>query len=263
MNILRQELRFQTKSIIIWVATFVLLLVVFMGIFPAFAKEAATLKLAMAAFPREMFDSIGMDIDRLFEASGFVSYIYGLIQLFLAIMGALYGFDVVNREKIARMNDFLYVKPIARLSVFGQKVAAALIGFAIMNGVLFATFQLMAGSWTIDSENLLLINQIILGGFLLQLLVFALAALFGQFMRRIKNPVGSATALSFTLFLILMVGRLMDDDLIKNLTPFGYVQPLEIITNGLSLRVILAFSGLTLLLLGISAWLLSRRDLEV
>lgn len=263
MNILRQELRFQTRSVLTWVITFVLVLIVFMGIFPAFAKEAATLKLALAAFPREMFDSIGMDIDKIFEASGFVSYIYGLIQLFLAIMGALYGFDVVNREKIARMNDYLFVKPVSRLSVFLQKTAAAVISFLLMNAVLFLTFQIMAGYWTIDGENLRLINQIILGSFLLQLLIFSLAALLGLVMRRIKNPVGSATALSFTFFLILMVGRLMDDDLVKGLSPFGYVEPLEIITSGLSGLTILAFAGLTLLLLGASAWLLSRKDLEV
>lgn len=263
MTILRQELRFQTRSLVVWLVTFLLVLLVFMEIFPAFAKEAATLKQAMAAFPKAMFDSIGMDLDRIFEASGFVSYIYGFIQLFLAIMGAIYGFDVVNREKIARMNDFLYVKPVSRGSIFRQKAAASVVVFGLLNTALFLMFRFLAARWTIDAANLSVIDQIILAGFLLQHLIFALASLLGLVIKRIKNPVGSATALSFTLFLVLMVGRLMDDDKIKGMTPFGYVEPLEIATRGLSIKTVLAFTGLTLLLLGLTQWLLTRRDLEV
>ena len=142
-------------------------------------------------------------------------------------------------------------------------MAAAVVIFLLLNAALFLMFRFLAARWTIDAANLAVIDQIILGGFLLQLLIFALASLLGLVMKRIKNPVGSATALSFTLFLVLMVGRLMDDDNIKGMTPFGYVEPLEIATRGLSIQTILAFTGLTLLLLGLTQWLLVRRDLEV
>ncbi|KAF5065947.1 hypothetical protein DSECCO2_268880 [anaerobic digester metagenome] len=262
MTIFWQELKFQRRSLLIWITTFAAVLLLFMGIFPGFAQEADTLKRALAAFPKAMFDSIGMDIEKIFEASGFVSYIYGFIQLFLAIMGALYGLNIVNREKIARMNDFLYVKPVSRLSVFSQKVLAALVSFFLMNAVLYLMFHGMAAIWEIDQANLNTIDQIILGGLLLQLLVFSLASLLGLMLRRIKNPVGLATALSFTLFFILLIGRLMDDDKIKALTPFGYVEPLEITTKGLAGTTVAGFVALTAALLCLNAILLIRRDLE-
>lgn len=263
MNVFKQELKFQTRSIVIWAGSITAVLLVFMSIFPGFAKEAATLQKALSAFPSAMFSAIGLDIDTIFNAGGFVSYIYGIMMLFLAIMGALYGFHVMDREKIARMNDFLYAKPSARWNMFVQKLLVSLTAFLILNAVIFGLFQWMAYSWNIDARNLSLINQIILGGFLLQIFMFALATLLSIFMKRIKNPIGSATALGFGFFLVLMIGRLMDEAIIKKLTPFGYVEPIEILRFGLSPATISGFLGLTLLLLGLSMYFRQTRDLEV
>lgn len=263
MNIYRQELKFQIRSLLTWLLSIAAALLLFMGIYPGFAREADMLKEAMSVFPDYLMDSIGMDIDKIFEGSGFVSYIYGFIQLFLAIMAALYGFEVMSREKIARMNDFLYVRPTGRLAIFSQKLMVSVTVFLVIHVGLYAIFHFMGSQWAIDAPNMEAIDQIILGGFLLQLLIFAMATSLGIVTRRIKNPVGAATGLSFTLFLILLVGRLMDDDTVKKLSPFGYVEPLEITANGLSGTTIAGFAALTLILLGLSAWMLSRQDLEV
>ena len=262
MNVFKQELKFQIRSVMYWTGSIAVILLLFMNIFPSFAKDAAPLKEALAAFPSAMFTAIGMDIDTIFEAGGFVSYIYGFIELFLAIMGALYAYTVMGREKSARMNDFLYAKPASRLTIFLQKLLVCLLVFTFLNGVVFVIFQLLAYNWAIDAKNLSLINQIILGGFLLQLFMFALATLLSVVMKRIKNPIGSATGLGFGLFLVLMIGRLMDEPWIKRLTPFGYVEPLDIIKDGLPGLTILGFLAATLLLLALSMYLRQTRDLE-
>ena len=262
MNVFKQELKFQGRSIFYWTGSVTIVLMIFMSLFPSFSKEAGPLKQAMAAFPSAMLTTIGIDIDTIFEAGGFVSYIYGFIELCLAIMGALYGYTVMGREKMARMNDFLYAKPAARRSVFIQKLLVALLLFTILNGALFVIFGWLAYAWTIDANNLALINQIILGGFLLQLFMFALATLLSLISRRIKNPIGSATGLGFGFFLVLMIGRLMDETWIKRLTPFGYVEPLMIIQDGLALTTIVGFLLITLLLLALSLYLWQTTDLE-
>lgn len=262
MNVFKQELKFQMRSIIYWTGSIAVILVIFMNVFPSFAREAAPLKAALAAFPSAMFTAIGMDVDTIFEAGGFVSYIYGFIELFLAIMGALYGYTVMGREKSARMNDFLYAKPASRLAVFVQKLLVCLFVFTLLNGVVFVIFQWLAYSWAIDAKNLALINQIILGGYLLQLFMFALATLIAVVIKRIKNPIGLATGLGFGLFLVLMIGRLMDEPLVKHLTPFGYIEPLDIIRTGLPPLTILGFLAATLLLLALSMYLRQRQDLE-
>ena len=262
MNVFKQELKFQMRSILYWTGSIAVVLLIFMSIFPSFAKEAASLKQALASFPPAMFAAIGMDIETIFEAGGFVSYIYGFIELCLAIMGALYGYTVMGREKMARMNDFLYAKPASRPWVFLQKLVVSLSIFVFLNAVLFVIFQWLANVWTIDANNLMLINQIIAGGFLLQLFMFALSTLLALVSRRIKNPVGSATGLGFGFFLVLMIGRLMDEPLIKQLTPFGYVEPLTIIKDGLTLPIILGFLAATLLLLALSLYLWQTTDLE-
>lgn len=262
MNVFKQELKFQQRSILYWTGSITIVLLIFMSVFPSFAKEAGPLKQALAAFPSAMFTAIGMDIDTIFEAGGFVSYIYGFIELFLAIMGALYGYTVMGREKMARMNDFLYAKPTARRSVFIQKFFVALLIFTILNGVLLIIFQGLAYTWTIDAKNLALIDQIIFGGYLLQLFMFALATLLSLVSRRIKNPIGSATGLGFGFFLVLMIGRLMDEPWIKRLTPFGYVEPLTIISKGLPVTTIVGFLASTLLLVALSLYLWQTTDLE-
>lgn len=262
MNILRQEVRFQARTVISWAVSLVMVLLVFMGLYPGFAREADTLKEALGLFPRALLSSIGMDVDKIFEASGFVSYIYGFVQLFLGVMGALFGFQMLGREKMARMNDFLFARPVTRTSVFLQKVLVALLSFVLIHIVLYLLFHAMASAWAIDGANLTAIDQILLGGFLLQLLLFCLAGLLAVLSRRIKNPVGAASGLGFGLFLILMTGRLMDEDKVKKLSPFGYVEPLEIAVRGLSAATILGFAALSLLLLALTGLALTRQDLE-
>lgn len=262
MNIYRQELKFQTRSMVLWLGSILAALLLFMGVFPEFAREADLLKDALSAFPEPLMASIGLDMNTIFEASGFVSYIYGFIQLVLVIMATLYGLTLMNREKIARMSDFIYVKPISRQGVFLAKLFASLTIFLIVHVAIVFMFHLMANIWEIDSVSQTAIDQVILGGFLLQILTFSLSTLWGTISPRIKNPVGSASALSFSLFLILLLGRLMDSDLIKKLSPFSYVEPLEISSTGLTGITIIAFILLSLVLLTLSALILSRRDLE-
>lgn len=262
MSIYQQELKFQARSIGLWLGSILTALVLFMGIFPGFAREADLLKDALAAFPESLMASIGMDINTIFEASGFVSYIYGFLQLILVIMATLYGFTLMNREKLARMSDFLYVKPLSRQRIFLEKLLASLTAFLIIHVAIGLVFYLMATLWEIDSANQLAINQMILSGLLLQILTFSLSTLWGTLSHRIKNPVGFASAFSFGLFLILLVGRLMNNDVIKKLSPFGYVEPLEISAQGLSITTTTSFFLLSLALLALSAIILNRQDLE-
>ena len=262
MRIYRQELKFQARSIVLWLGSILTALLLFMGIFPGFAREADLLKDALSAFPESLMASMGMDINTIFEASGFVSYIYGFIQLVLVIMATLYGLTLMNREKLARMSDFLYAKPLSRQRIFLEKVLAAITAFLIIHIAIVLMFFFMATRWAIDDSSQIAINQMILSGLLLQILTFALSTLWGTLSQRIKNPVGSASALSFGLFLILLVGRLMSNDVIKKLSPFGYVEPLEISAKGLSSIAIISFFLLSLALLTLSALILTRQDLE-
>lgn len=263
MTVLKQELKFQTRSILTWTGSVILTLIIFMAIYPGFAEEAELLRDAMAAYPKALMDTIGLDPELIFEASGFVSYIYGFLQVFLAIMGALYAFQVVAREKAAKMNDFLFVKPVARLSIAAQKVLCSLIAFLVINGVIFLMYRLMADLWTIGEKNMARIHEIILGSFLLQILFFAIASVIAVTVKKIKSPVGSATGLAFGFYLVLILGRLLEKDLIKKLTPFGYVEPLEITMNGLSGATIAWISLASLLLLALAAYIFHHRDLEV
>lgn len=263
MTILKQELKFQTRSILIWTGSCVLTLILFMAVYPIFADEAELLSHAMAAFPEALLNSLGLDPKLIFEASGFVSYIYGILQLFLAIMGALYAFQILGREKGAKMNDFLYVKPVSRLSIFTQKTLCSFLAFLVINGVIFLTFQIMADLWSFRGENMVRINEIILASFQLQILIFAMAALLALTGKRVKSPVGSATGLAFFFYLILLLGRLLDKDILKKLTPFGYVEPLEITLHGLSGTTLAGMFLASFLLLALAAFILKRRDLEV
>lgn len=263
MKVLRQELKFQTRSILVWTISTALVLLLFMGIFPSFAREAETLKKAMTAFPKLLLDSIGLDVELIFEAGGFVSYIYGMLQVFLAVMGALYAFSVVGREKGARMNDFLFVKPVSRTAILLQKILASFIAFLILTGVILLLFLVMGRLWDMDAANLGVIQEIVWASFLLQIFFFALASVIAVLLKKIKSPVGAATGLAFFLYFILLMGRIMDEEVIKKLSPFGFVVPLDITLNHLSLTTVGAFLGLTILCLALTTFLLNQRDLEV
>lgn len=251
MTVFLNEGRYKLKSLAVWCASVACMLLLFMSLFPTFQDQSEAFIKTLEAFPEDMLRTLGLDVGTLFGVSGYASYLYGYVQLLLGIMGALWGITTVGREKIARMNDFLLVKPLSRTAILLQKLAVGFIGIVIINLVIYLVFLALSQWIPIDGSNLIILRDFVIGGFLLELVLFSFGTLIATLLKKIKSPVGLASTIGFGFYLTMLLQRLTEKEWLKALTPFSLADPIEMIKNGLStthgLLLVAIFLGLTVL----------------
>ena len=71
MNIYLHELKAYRKSTIIWSCSLVLLIILFLSMFPSFSKDATDVKKLLEGYPEAFRKAIGLSLDPLFTILGF------------------------------------------------------------------------------------------------------------------------------------------------------------------------------------------------
>lgn len=261
--IFRQELKFQWRSFLVWSVSVLVVIAAFLGVLPSFTEQADQLKKMLALFPEELMQTFNMNIETIFETEGFLGYAFGYVQLLLAIMGALYGFTVVGREKVQRMSDFLLVKPPSRWRVYFSKIALGLLSVLLMAILMLVALEVLGRSMALPEKSRQNIRLISLATSIVHLFFFALAACWATFLKRIKNPVGLACSISFGFYLTLLVLRLLDKKELARFTPFGAMDSMQLLSEGFPVLDTVIMVVLSAALIAVGAWWFHRQDVEV
>lgn len=257
--IFRQELRFNTKSILTWTLSILLFLGLFMVMFPAFEEESQSFLKVIENIPPAILQGVGIDINTLFSPMGFLSYLYGLIQLLLGISGVLYGLRLLGREKTSRATSFLFAKPMSWSRIFSQKLLVGLVSIIITNGALYLLWLVFQQMMSLDGTG---IGKMMATGVVLQFFMLSLGALISIYVRRLENPIGLASGVAMGLYVIHVLGRLTELEWLHRLSPYYYVDPSRLLLNGNYFRDVGMLFGLALLLLAISYYGYVKRDKE-
>lgn len=257
-----REMRFQLRSWLLWMISFLLLIAAFMAVYPLFEKEALEFGKMMESLPPFMTAVIGVDMERMFTFDGFQAFTNTFLKLLLAVSGALWGLQICGRETIARMGEFLLCKPLPRWRMILQKILAGVTLILLFHLVLLGVFLAYkvkyeggAHSWQSRLEASLL-------DFLLQLFFFALGGALGMSLKRIRNPIAAASGLGLGFFVLLILSRIARREWIARLTPFYYADQSRYITEGFSAAdsLILLAAGIFLLAAGVLYFI--NKDVE-
>ena len=257
MNSVKFEIKRELKSSLVMGLTLAGLMAVFMLFYPAFKEEAEAFEIIPNNFPKEMLDSIGINIESLFSLEGFFSYVYTFISLGLGIYGMILGLNIVGREKMNQSLDFIYSKPASRWKIYSSKIVSGLVVILIVAIIMFVTLLFISR----DQMTKTLFNLFI-SGFIIMFFFFGLGALVAVVTRRLRNPIGISTSVTFIFFILLMMARLLENNLMMNLTPFGYFEPTKIVMNELQTIHYAGFVVGVSLLIVIAGGLNHRKDVE-
>ena len=126
MNIFMRELKANLKSLLIWSGIILLLIIMAVVKFSAFAGDPSMLKM-LDSMPPAMLDALNMRGFNLTTLSGF----YGIMFIYFGLMGAIaaamWGSDSISKEERDKTVEFSLVLPVARARVITAKVLAALV----------------------------------------------------------------------------------------------------------------------------------------
>ncbi len=97
MNIFLRELRANLKSLIIWSVVVILLIVIGVAKFSAFANDPQMLAI-LDSMPKAMLEALNLRAFNLTTLSGFYGIMFVYFGLMGAIAAAMWGSDIISKE---------------------------------------------------------------------------------------------------------------------------------------------------------------------
>ena len=261
MTLLKHELKQGFKTLAIWTASIGFLIAICLFLFPEMKGEMDNVS--------DMFSSMGsftaaFGMDRLNFGTliGFYAVECGnILGLGGAFFASLIAVSALAKEEKERTAEFLLSHPVSRVSVISSKLAALVVQIVVMNVVIFA---LSAACIAIIGEEpswkeICLLH---LAYFLLQLELAGICFGLSAFLRRGSLGIGLGIA-AMMYFLNIIANISEKAEFLKLITPFGYAEGADIVSNG-SLDGKLVLIGMAFALIGVAAayWWYSRKDIH-
>ena len=230
MTILKHELRQGKLSFLIWTGSIGFLLAVCVFLFPEMKGEMDEVS-EMFASMGSFTAAFGMDRLNFGTLVGYYAIECGnILGLGGAFYAALCAVGILSKEEKDRTAEFLLTHPVSRVRIIPEKLLAVLLQIAAMNLILYA---LSLGSMAAVGEEIPWkeLNLLHLAYFLLQAELAGLCFGISAFLRKGSAGVGLGIA-AMMYFLNLIANIAEAAEFLKYITPFGYCDGADIVSNG-------------------------------
>ncbi len=233
MNIYLFELKNVIKSWFWWTFSIITILVIFMlGIYPLFLESGKELISIFNNFPPKLMVALGLNLEKLFNVEAFYAFSYIYIGLMSAIMAVSITVNVFSREKRNSCLDFIFTKPIDRISLYLYKLYTCLT-IIIVNNLIIISIALIIfftkdESYSLSFQGL----QLILSTFYTQLVFMAIGIFVSVMLRKIRSVSNIATSTGIIAFMLSTLMNLLEKDFIYIFAPLKYFEPKYIIESG-------------------------------
>ena len=263
MNVFIQECKMLRGTFIVWTLSLLALATIYLSVYPAFARDTDVVMQALAHLPDAVKHAMGTGGFEIFTFPGFFANILPILLLAGSIQAMNMGITLANREKLAQTTDFLLAKPVGRSKIFAQKLLAHL-SVIVLTGVILISYTYvgsqLAGAGDYSKQTFLMIMAVFSG---MQLWFLAVGLATSAIVGRIRAVVGVSMATVFSMFVLSMFGSVIGDEAIRYLTPFKYVDLLEVVkSQTYELPHVLVWAVIVVVGIGISWVIYQRKDIH-
>lgn len=264
MNIFFRELRANLKSLLIWSGIILLLIVIAVSKYSAFAGDPKMLAM-LDGIPPAVMEALNMRSFNLTTLTGF----YGIMFIYFGLMGAIaaamWGSDIISKEERDKTVEFSLVLPVSRSQVISAKALAALvncIGFVLIT---WAISLVGVRSYNPDQAFFDFLALEMQAMFMIELIFLAVGLLLGCAMQRYKLSGSTAVGIILVTYFMSIIASIQEDlDFLKYLTPFKYYDSGEIFRNGQLDGAYLLLSAAIIIICLVGAyWVYNKRDLYI
>jgi ABC-2 type transport system permease protein len=264
VNIIFRELKANLKSLLIWCGVMILLILIAVAKFSAFAGDPSMLAM-LDAMPKALIDAMSLRAFNLTTVTGF----YGLMFLYFALMGgiaaAMWGSDIISKEERDKTVEFSLVLPVSRSRVITAKALAALVNCILFVLVTWVVSLLAVQKYQPDQAFYKFLRLEMEAMFVIELIFLGIGLLLGCAMKQYKLSGSTAVGIILvTYFLSVMSGMQEKLDFLKYFTPFKYFDAGELLRSGKMDATYLLISAVIIVVSVIAAyWIYNKRDLYI
>lgn len=230
MTLVKHELRQGKTSLLIWTSAIGFLLAVCVFLFPEMKGQMGDVSDVFASMG-SFTAAFGMDRLNFGTLIGFYAIECGnVLGLGGAFFAALCAVGILSKEEKERTAEFLLTHPVSRIRVITEKLVAVMLQILVMDVVIFAV---SVGSMVAIGEDVPWkeISLLHLAFFLLQVELAGICFGISAFLR--KGSVGVGLGVAVMMYFLNLVANMAEvAEFLKYITPFGYTEGADIVTNG-------------------------------
>lgn len=264
MNIFFRELKANLKSLLIWCGVMILLIMIAVMKFSAFAGDPSMLAM-LDAMPKAMVDAMSLRAFNLTTVSG----LFGIMFLYFGLMGgiaaAMWGSDIISKEERDKTVEFSLVLPVSRSRVITFKALAGLVNCIAFVLITWAVSLLAVQKYNPDQAFNQFLALEMEAMFMIELLFLAIGMFLGCAMKQYKRSGSIAVAIILvTYFLSVMAGMDAKLDFLKYFTPFKYFDAGALFHTGkMDGGYLLITATIIVLCIAGAYWIYNKRDLYI
>lgn len=261
MTLLKHEMRQGRVSLAIWAGSIGFLMVVCILLFPEMKEQmedVSDIFASMGSFTA----AFGMDRLSFGTLMGFYAVECGnILGLGGAFYGALTGITALAKEEKEHTAEFLLTHPVTRTGIITAKLTGVLLQITVMNALILALslISILFVGEDIPWKALLLLH---LAYFLLQIEIGGLCFGISAFLKR--GGLGIGLGIACLLYFLNLIANITESaEFLKYITPFGYADGADIVTEE-ALNGPMVAIGMALTVIGIAAayWKYGRKDIQ-
>ncbi len=261
MTLITHELRQGKLSFAVWTAGIGFLLAICVFLFPEMKgqmEDVSDVFGSMGSFT----DAFGMDRLDFGTLIGFYAIECGnVLGLGGAFFASLCAAGMLSKEEKDKTAEFLLTHPVSRKRIITEKLLAVFLQIIAMNIIIYL---LSVCSMVIIGEDIPWkeINLLHLSYFLLQIELAGICFGISAFLRKGSAGIGLGIA-TLMYFLNLIANIAESAEVLKYITPFGYTEGADIVTNG-EIDILLVAVGMVFCVVGIVAayWKYCKKDIQ-
>ncbi len=230
MTLVKHELRQGKTPFLIWTVSIGSLLAICIFLFPEMKAQMNSVNNLFASMG-SFTAAFGMDRLNFGTLIGFYAIECGnILGLGGAFFASLCAVGILSKEEENKTAEFLLTHPVSRKRILTEKLIAVLMQITAMNLLIYALSvgTIAAVGEAIPWKEISLLH---LGYYLLQLELAGICFGISAFLR--KGSAGVGLGIAAMMYFLNLIANIADTaKFLKYITPFGYCEGADIVSNG-------------------------------
>lgn len=234
MNIYLRELTVNRRSLVTWSTLLAGLGILMMAFYPTIAKEAETFERLIAIMPKGLLATFGLEKISVTDLLGFYSTKH---YLTITLLGSIYAImlssGILSKEESEKTIEFLLSKPISRSEIVTNKLLSFVTILIALNVLVSLVMYIILQAVKIDNFSTNLFVLLSLAPLLLHLTFASVGFLISVFIPNSKTILSVSVGIVLATYFLSIASTLSDKlSFLKYLSPFKYVDAVDILTSG-------------------------------
>lgn len=260
MTVFFHELKRGKVSLLIWSCAIAFMLGICVLIYPEMKTQMSDIS-EMFADMGSFSDAFGMDKINFGTFIGYFGVECGnVLGLGGALFASILGISALAKEEKEHTAEFLLTHPVSREKVLAEKLLAVFLQIIILNLVsaIVTVLSVLAVGESVDTKVMLLL---FLAYFMMQIEISAVTFGISAFLK--GNGLGIGLGIAVLMYFLNIMANLTENaKFLKYITPFGYTEGADIISNS-AIEVKYLAAGLVFTVTGLVAAFLKYRKKDI